>query len=1194
MIPLKLTIENFISHVYSELDFTQFNVALLVGAHSGNPDISNGVGKCLPGNTLIYDTDKNEVTDIKTFVNEKRKWTLGLIDGKVVPVEVSNWFELGKKKVLKIETTSGSSITTAFSHPFLSPSGCIRADSLCVGNWIAETRHIPINGSPCLSESESLLLGLLLGDGSTTESGIRFTNFDLDIINLFIKTVTDVIPGSIVKTYNKKDYVVVNNNAEIRKNRKELIKYLKQNNIPVEIYVGNNIHRLLRNECSISFDNLVKIEKDYGIDLYYYKCRLHAPKMFKVWLKKVGLFGRYAFNKFIPIKLWSLPEKHIASLITGLWLTGGYISTINRNGVEVSYCSASYKLVQAAKILLLRIGVISKINKKKTTNGFVWDLQIPVGQIFNFYEKVALIGKKKERLDLLLLKLQNRNRNPNFDLIPETFCESLPTGTDLDRTRLSNHAMSRDNYLKCGGSKNIGESDILWTRVKNILYETEEIECFDIEVKSKEHLYIAETFIVHNSAIFDAMRWSLYGKSRFSTKDKVVKRGKASCKVIFEFESGGAQYKIVRQLNKKSSITDVSFFKKIKDNWDSDGLSCDTSTMTNYKIIEVINMNDDTFVNSNYFRQNDISGFASASTAQRKEILKEVLQIGIWDDFYKIAKNAEKSFSSQKEVLEERIKFIGNIDAKKLENDNKVKKIKESMITLRNEVASLENLLREKKEVVSRFEITIASNNNFSNRKFKKEAARISSKAGELKDYRQKLLNEIKYNNELFVNADSDCKKLDRQTLDLLNDMLLVSNANRQENKERFIKLTQDLQQFYACLPCPRSKYSQKSLDEKIEKRNSHKSIIDQLHQKLKNLTLLEPGKECPTCLIEVQNPKGVLSRRNAKKNFIENRINEEQVLIDILNNSIKEEQGAINKANEARIEIERIGLIISKRMSVKTDATRRNETIQRELSEILEKMSVLKKDRDRAFTLISAHRDADKIELELDKAIIDRNDAILKVDSVRKQMVKFSVELGHLEGYGEELERRLSEKQTIVDQKNKLMNSMDIYSNVAKAFGKDGIQAIIMENVTEDLRKYTNSILKQICSEQMSIDFVTQKQTSSGAWKENFDIKISLGSAILDFDDLSGGEQVRMSIALRLALSQLLMRRVGSNVRFLLLDEVDQALDRQGIEALSETIISLSKSLKILVITHNESMKEQFDNIITIQKGSSGSILKQ
>ena len=45
MIPIKLTLSNFISHIHSTLDFTKFNSALIVGYFEGNPNISNGLGK---------------------------------------------------------------------------------------------------------------------------------------------------------------------------------------------------------------------------------------------------------------------------------------------------------------------------------------------------------------------------------------------------------------------------------------------------------------------------------------------------------------------------------------------------------------------------------------------------------------------------------------------------------------------------------------------------------------------------------------------------------------------------------------------------------------------------------------------------------------------------------------------------------------------------------------------------------------------------------------------------------------------------------------------------------------------------------------------------------------------------------------------------------------------------------------------
>ena len=45
MIPVKLVLENFISHLYSSIDFTQFDSALIIGSFEGDPRIANGVGK---------------------------------------------------------------------------------------------------------------------------------------------------------------------------------------------------------------------------------------------------------------------------------------------------------------------------------------------------------------------------------------------------------------------------------------------------------------------------------------------------------------------------------------------------------------------------------------------------------------------------------------------------------------------------------------------------------------------------------------------------------------------------------------------------------------------------------------------------------------------------------------------------------------------------------------------------------------------------------------------------------------------------------------------------------------------------------------------------------------------------------------------------------------------------------------------
>ena len=56
--------------------------------------------------------------------------------------------------------------------------------------------------------------------------------------------------------------------------------------------------------------------------------------------------------------------------------------------------------------------------------------------------------------------------------------------------------------------------------------------------------------------------------------------------------------------------------------------------------------------------------------------------------------------------------------------------------------------------------------------------------------------------------------------------------------------------------------------------------------------------------------------------------------------------------------------------------------------------------------------------------------------------------------------------------------------------------------------------------------------------------------------------------------------------MEFLLLDEVNSPLDRFGVETLFVNVIkSLEEKYKIMVITHDESLKEKFDNIIDSTK---------
>lgn len=690
---------------------------------------------------------------------------------------------------------------------------------------------------------------------------------------------------------------------------------------------------------------------------------------------------------------------------------------------------------------------------------------------------------------------------------------------------------------------------------------------------------------VGKSSLMDAIRFALFGKTKFNVKTKMVKRGKEFCQVEFIFLVNDELYKIIRRLSAKTGIITIDFFKKEGNKWNPSGWTCDTPTQTNNKIIEIIGMNDDTFVNISYFRQNDVSGFTSSNATKRKEILKEGLRIGIWDEYQKVSKDAEKQLNQQLEAVVERIKLLGDIEQDIDKIDFKISDKQKQLKSIQNELVEIEDSVKDCGDNITDLEISIAKKGLINSKSLEIELSNISKRGKEIVEKKNRIFESIRKNNETLSNANNDCSNLANRTIQYYKDILLVDSKNRNEAEIEFKRLSPE--------KIPIALYSYESLKSNRELREIYKKQLDECQFDLRQLVALAPGKECPTCLANIVNPEDIIQRREDKKKLLESKILEQNKLLENIDSIIQTEEEALHKSDEALVEVERTNLIIAKRMSIISDANSENARSQEELKKLSEEWQSLKEKKKEISDILENANDKSSLTQNLSNLFEIRKDLELKMNTVREQVLKLSLECGNLEGYREGLERKLSEKNTLIKKKEDLISEIEVYSKLSAAFGKDGIQAIIMENITEDLKQYTNSILRNIYYRPISVDFITQRQTGTGTWKEDFEILIMIDNEIYDFDDISGGEQVRVSIALRLALSQLLMKRVGSNIQFLLFDEVDQSLDRHGLEALFETINELSKNFKVLVISHSEYMKEKFENIITVHMGASGSVLR-
>jgi len=148
----------------------------------------------------------------------------------------------------------------------------------------------------------------------------------------------------------------------------------------------------------------------------------------------------------------------------------------------------------------------------------------------------------------------------------------------------------------------------------------------------------------------------------------------------------------------------------------------------------------------------------------------------------------------------------------------------------------------------------------------------------------------------------------------------------------------------------------------------------------------------------------------------------------------------------------------------------------------------------------------------------------------------------------------------------------------------------MLIENALPELEQDTNDLLSRMTDTSTQVSFITRKESKSGA-TETLDIRIADNMGTRSYELFSGGEAFRINLAVRIALSKLLSRRAGAELSFLLIDEGFGSQDAQGRDRLVEAIAAIKEDFqKILVITHIEELKDQFDTRIEVDKGPAGS----
>ncbi len=186
-------------------------------------------------------------------------------------------------------------------------------------------------------------------------------------------------------------------------------------------------------------------------------------------------------------------------------------------------------------------------------------------------------------------------------------------------------------------------------------------------------------------------------------------------------------------------------------------------------------------------------------------------------------------------------------------------------------------------------------------------------------------------------------------------------------------------------------------------------------------------------------------------------------------------------------------------------------------------------------------------------------------------------------------LERKQRES---LARQDALRREQSIYGDLAYAFGRRGVQAMIIETAIPEIEDEANRILSRMTDGRMHVKFETQRDVRSGAGTiETLDIKISDELGTRSYEMFSGGEGFRVNFAIRIALSRLLAHRAGTRLQTLVVDEGFGSQDQDGRDRVVEAIQAIESEFeKILVITHLEDLRERFPVRIEVSKTPRGS----
>jgi len=157
------------------------------------------------------------------------------------------------------------------------------------------------------------------------------------------------------------------------------------------------------------------------------------------------------------------------------------------------------------------------------------------------------------------------------------------------------------------------------------------------------------------SALLEAIAWAIWGYSRASNEDNLIYFGAREVKVDFTFQLNNQQFRIMRRRIRGGNVS-LEWQTHYQGQWQS--LTAKNVKLTQKAIIDSLKMDYETFINSAYLRQGKADEFMLKGPSDRKQVLAEILQLGLYEQLSEKAKDLARTTKGSILALESQLAHL--------------------------------------------------------------------------------------------------------------------------------------------------------------------------------------------------------------------------------------------------------------------------------------------------------------------------------------------------------------------------------------------------------------------------------------------------------------------------------------------------------------------------------------------------------